>query len=160
MIQRITLLLFVTLSMGISSLYAQAALPGFSFYSLDGKAFTASNLDLTRPVFVMMFDPYCDHCQSQAETIAASAAEFKAKGVQFVWVTLEPDAEAIENFKTKYFGETGLTDLYFLQDNDIRFEEYFGYTDDSVNIYCYRTDGRQPKYFGKEQNATVLLRFL
>lgn len=139
---------------------AQVSLPAFSFYDLEGNAFSYSDLDAERPVFVMMFDPYCDHCQTQANHIAEAADRFRAKGVQFVWVTLEPEAEAIAKFKESHFGESGLKDLHFLQDKDIRFEEFFGYTDDAVNIYLFRPDGKRPKYFGKEQDATVLLKYL
>jgi thiol-disulfide isomerase/thioredoxin len=138
---------------------AQVSMPAFSFYDLEGDTFTSAQLDPSRPVFVMMFDPYCDHCRTQAEHIAHAPELFLQKKAQFVWVTLEPEAEAIVAFREEYFGDSGL-DVHFLQDKDIRFEEFFGYTDDAVNIYLFKPDGKAPKYFGKEQNAKVLLNYL
>jgi len=139
----------------------QVILPAFQFSDLEGHTFAASQLDPSRPVFVMMFDPYCDHCQTQAENIAAAADAFEAKEVQFVWVTLDPEPEAIAKFRDHHFGETGLREqMHFLMDTEIRFEEYFGYTDDAVNIYCYKPGAKRPRYFGEEQEATVLLKYL
>lgn len=141
--------------------FSQVQLPDFSFTDLDGNAFTNSSLDSDKPVFVMMFDPYCDHCETQADNIAEQADKFRAKGVQFMWVTLEPDPEALARFRDKHFGGTGLEDsLHFLMDQNVMFEDYFGYTDESINIYCFKPDGSRPKYFGEEQEAASLLKYL
>lgn len=158
MIQRIFASVVVLLALGIGA-QAQVSLPAFSFYDLEGDPFTYEQLDAERPVFVMMFDPYCDHCRTQAEHIANAPEKFLQKKVQFVWVTLEPEAEAIKNFREEYFSDSGL-DVHFLQDKDIRFEEFFGYTDDAINIYLFKPNGKAPKYFGKEQNASTLLNYL
>lgn len=140
------------------SLNAQVVLPNFSFSDLEGEPFSNTDLDLSKPVFVMMFDPYCDHCETQASNIAEQAEKFEH--VQFVFVTLEPEVSAITGFRDKYFGETNIDKLYFLQDNDVAFESFFGYTDDAVNIYLYHPDRKKPKYFGEEQTAAVLLEYL
>lgn len=141
-----------------ASLNAQIVLPAFEFTDLEGESFTPAQLDLDKPLMVMMFDPYCEHCEKQASWIAEQADKFE--NVQFVFVTLEPEVAAIQNFKEKHFGETGLDKLYFLQDTNVAFESYFGYTDDSVNIYLYHPDRKKPKYFGEEQAAEVLLKYL
>jgi thiol-disulfide isomerase/thioredoxin len=158
MIQR-SIASFVLLFALWTGAQAQVSLPAFSFYDLEGEPFTYEQLDPERPVFIMMFDPYCDHCRTQAEHIANAPEKFLQKEVQFVWVTLEPDPQAIVNFREEYFGDSGL-DMHFVQDNDIRFEEFFGYTHDAVNIYLFKPNGKAPKYFGKEQNATTLLNYL
>ena len=158
----ISLAIFLTLTALSLSVSAQkVSLPAFSFTDLEGQPFSSAQLDAEKPVFVMMFDPYCDHCQTQAKHIAEAARQFKAKQVQFVWVTLEPDPEAITKFKNDYFGESGLgSQMYFLMDSEIRFEDFFGYTDDPVNIYCFQPGKKQAKYFGEEQEADVLLNYL
>lgn len=158
MMQRIIALCCVGLALlGLSQ--AQVSLPAFSFYDLEGEPFTYEQLDPERPVFVMMFDPYCDHCRTQAANIANEPEKFLQKDVQFVWVTLEPEAEAIVGFREEFFGDSGL-DVHFLQDQDIRFEAFFGYTDDPVNIYLFKPNGKRPKYFGEEQEAATLLNYL
>jgi thiol-disulfide isomerase/thioredoxin len=151
---------FVLLFALLTALSAQAqiAFPPFVFQDLSGAPFSADQLDPNKPTFVMYFDPYCDHCDHQAEWIAGAAEQFE--DVQLVFVTLEPETEAIEAFRQRHFGKVDLPYLYFLQDTEFRFEEFFGYTDDAVNIYLYSPGRKQAKYFGEEQEAGVLLKFL
>jgi peroxiredoxin len=152
--------IFLSLLMGVSllSVRAQSPLPEFSFESMDGKAFTLENLDQTRSVLLMRFDPYCDHCDQQAEWIAEAADQFE--NIQLVFVSYLDEQEAIEAFRERHFGESGLTELYFLRDPNYQFEEFFGYTDDSLNIYLYQPGKKKLKYFGEEQAADILLTFL
>ncbi|WNJ16499.1 redoxin domain-containing protein [Pontibacter sp. G13] len=139
--------------------WAQAqTLPPFSFEAMDGTPFTSANLDPQKSTFIMLFDPYCDHCDQQATYIAEAADQFE--DVQFVFVTIETDNEAIQNFRDRHFADTGLEHLNFVKDTQIRFESYFGYTDDVINIYLYKPGRKQPKYFGKETEAEQLLKFL
>lgn len=140
---------------------AQMEIPSFSFTTLDGNTFTQAQLDTDKPVFVMMFDPYCEHCEAQAKYIAAEAEKFREKEVQFIWVTLEPDPEAIARFRDTHFEDTGLIpQMTFLMDSNVMFEEYFGYTMDPVNIYCFSPETGKQKYFGEEQEAAALLKYL
>ncbi|MCI4671146.1 MAG: redoxin family protein [Bacteroidia bacterium] len=148
----LTLLTFLFLN---SSL-AQIKVPAFSFKTLDGKDFTQSELKTDRPTMIMNYDPYCDHCNEQAETIKKAASKFKEKNVQFVFVTFIPEKEATEEFIKNHFEGTGL-DYTFLLDPEIRFESYFGYTDDALNIFLYKAKGGKPKYFGEEQSAETIL---
>ncbi|MCB0853697.1 MAG: hypothetical protein KDD63_15840 [Bacteroidetes bacterium] len=136
----------------------QVSLPAFSFYDLDGNTVTNESLDNARSTLIMLFDPYCDHCDQQAEWIAAAAGDFKE--IQLVFVTIEPEIEPIKDFQKRHFGESSLKHVIFLQDKDFVFETYFGYTDDAINIYCYKPGQKLPKYFGKEQEAEKLLKFL
>ncbi|MEL6673765.1 MAG: redoxin domain-containing protein [Bacteroidota bacterium] len=140
-------------------LLVQAQVPYFTFPDLDGKTFTHTQLDPNKSTMIMMFDPYCDHCETQAGWIAEAATKFQH--VQFVFVTIETEKEPIKAFRDKYFGKTSLKEqVKFLQDPDFMFEEYFGYTDDSVNIYLFKAGKKQRKYFGKETEAETLLKFL
>ena len=141
-----------------ASLQAQIYVPSFYFTDLEGNGFTNASLVQDKSTMIMLFDPYCDHCDQQAEWIAAAAEEMKH--VQFVFVTIEPEKEPIEAFKKRHFGEVDLPNLHFLQDLNFKFEDYFGYTNDAVNIYLYKPGKKQPKYFGKEQKAEVLLKYL
>lgn len=158
MMKQVFLFAFCLGLFGTASLSAQIQLPAFEFQDLKGEAFTPAQLDANKSTFIMMFDPFCDHCQKQAEWIATAADQFQ--DVQFVFVTLEPEIPYIEEFKEKYFGDSGLEHLFFVQDVNVGFESYFGYTDDVVNIYLYSPDKARPKYFGEETPADVLLNYL
>ena len=146
------------MGMSLLSLRAQSPLPNFAFESLEGEAYTLENLDQTRSVLLMRFDPYCDHCDQQAEWIAEAADQFE--NIQLVFVSYLDEVEAIEAFRDRHFKESGLAELYFLRDPNYQFEEFFGYTDDSLNIYLYQPGKKKLKYFGEEQAADVLLTFL
>lgn len=150
--------LFLTLILfSVTASFAQT-IPWFSFKDLSGKTFTRDNLDLSKPVFIMFFDPYCEHCETQAKNIAQSASRFQ--NIQLVWVTIESDVKAVNTFRDTHFGRSGLTKLYFLQDTEYKFERYFGYTEDAVNIYLYKPGVAKLKYFGSEQTAAELLKYL
>lgn len=147
---------FLVLSVATVSGQERISLPYFSFYDLEGNPFTNESIDHTLPTMVMLFDPYCDHCDLQADRIQAEAKQFTDKNI--IFVTIEPEIEPIKDFANRHFAESGLQHLYFLQDKDFVFESYFGYTDDAVNIYLYRPGKKQPKYFGKEQEVAELLK--
>ena len=153
-----SLAIWVTIMGSVYLAQAQSSFPAFSFKNLKGEVFTQANLDPEKPAMIMMFDPYCDHCDQQAEWIAEAADQFQE--TQFVFVTIEPEKHPIEDFRKRHFGEVNLPHLYFLQDLDFMFEGYFGYTDDAVNIYLFSPNRRQPKYFGKEQPVEVLKKHL
>ncbi|MEO1384282.1 MAG: hypothetical protein AAFV78_13720 [Bacteroidota bacterium] len=155
MLSRIVAFIF-TICM-VASVKAQVLYPEFTFYDLEGKVATSETLDRSKSTFIMQFDPYCDHCNDQAETIAKSAEQFQ--DVQFVFITFIPEPDAIQSFRDKHFKDTGL-DVYFFQDLDFQFETYFGYTESALSIYLYKSGKRQPKFFGKEVPAETLLNYL
>ncbi len=151
-----TLIFFLLVSTQVA--FSQIEFPSFYFTDLDGQAFTPANLDLEKPTMIMLFDPYCDHCDHQAEWIAGAAEQFKE--VQFVFVTIESEKKPILDFKERHFSEVDIPHMHFLQDLNFKFEDYFGYTDDAVNIYLFKPGKKQPKYFGSEQKAEILLKYL
>ena len=140
------------------SSFAQIQFPAFAFTDLSGNAFQHTMLDPNKPTMIMFFDPYCHHCHQQAEWISEAEDDFKE--IQLIFVTIEPEKEPIVEFKQKYFKESKIEHVHFLQDLDFRFEDFFGYTDDAVNIYLFHPDKKQAKYFGSEQKTEILLKFL
>lgn len=156
------ILILVSLLMAGSLAQAQSedklSVPSFYFTDLEGEAFTNANLSQDKSAMIMLFDPYCDHCDHQAEWIAAAAEQFQ--DVQFLFVTIEPEKKPIQDFKERHFGQVSLPNLYFTQDLHFKFEDYFGYTNDAVNIYLFKPGKKQPKYFGSEQKAEILLKYL
>ncbi|MEM7374023.1 MAG: redoxin domain-containing protein [Bacteroidota bacterium] len=139
-------------------LVAQSPIPAFQFLDLNGETFTQSNLPEDQPVFIMRFDPYCEHCDTQAQWIAEAEEQFK--DIHLVFVSFLDEVDAIQDFQTRHFSDTQLEHLHFLRDPDYQFEEYFGYTDESLVIYLYQPGKKSLKYFGKEQAAEILLKFL
>lgn len=142
----------------VFTLPAQSPIPNFTFLTLSDQPFTQAQIDLTQPALIVHFDPYCDHCEQQAEWIAEASASFRTR--QLIFVSLLDEPAAIEEFQTRYFGEGEWPQLHFLRDPEYRFEQFFGYTDDALNIYAYRPGEKRLKYFGKEQPAEVLLKYL
>lgn len=56
-----------------------------------------------KPVLVMYFSTDCPHCQSAAQIMGPLYAEYRAKGVEFVGVTLNPTAkDNLAGFVQKY----------------------------------------------------------
>ncbi len=145
----------------IMTLPLAAQIPNFSFQALDGNTYTASQLPKGKSIFVMLFDPGCEHCQTQAKNIGDAADKFQ--NVKFVFVSMFDDKAGIEQFGKTYFGDKGL-DVTFLIDpsTGIDFETYFGYTDDPVYIHLFKPNGQKYayKYFGHEQSAGELLKHL
>lgn len=141
--------------------FASAQVPPFSFQTLDGKSFTQENLTDGKSTFIMLFDPGCDHCQEQAKNIGEAAERFG--NVQLIFVSMFDDKEGIAHFHETYLGSSKL-DVTFLVDptTGIDFENSFGYTDDPVYIHLFRmVDGKHKyKYFGHEQSAEELLKYL
>ena len=120
--------------------------------------YNSAKLNQSKSALIIYFDPWCEHCNQQAEWIAARPDAFK--NVQILFVTFEPEKTPIQEFKNKYFSAAGWSNVVFLQDLDFQFETYFGYTDDPLYIYCYKPGGGKGKYFGEEQRAEVLINFL
>lgn len=151
-------LLFTFLGLFFSlTLQAQKKLPAFSFDDLAGKAFTNTSLKAGFPTIVFFYDPYCEHCNLQAEWIKESQAAFK--NVQLLWVTTEQDMTPIQEFKKKHFEGTSLDKVYFLKDTKFRFDSYFGYTE-APGIFVYNKEGVFLKDFRKETMAYDLLKTL
>ncbi|MDP5172462.1 MAG: peroxiredoxin family protein [Bacteroidia bacterium] len=138
--------------------FAQLSVPSFSFTDLSGATYNSAKLNQSKSALIIYFDPWCEHCNQQAEWIAARPDAFK--NVQILFVTFEPEKTPIQEFKNKYFSAAGWSNVVFLQDLDFQFETYFGYTDDPLYIYCYKPGGGKGKYFGEEQRAEVLINFL
>lgn len=132
-----------------------AELPAFSFFKVHSGGFGAnpvfSNNDLPsgKATVVMLFDPYCDHCQQQTEEFTQAAG--KLKNIHFVYVTTE-SAEAASEFESKYLKNSGLS-YTLLRDKNYQFDSIFSYSP-VPSVYLYSANGRLLKYY-KTDKAPV-----
>ncbi|MEO6328914.1 MAG: thioredoxin [Ginsengibacter sp.] len=72
-------------------------IPAFTIYKApDSSAFTREKLQKKSTVF-MIFDPGCDHCQHETDSIISHIKEFKK--VQIVMVTYLPHADMVDFYR-------------------------------------------------------------
>ncbi len=132
---------------------AQKTLPKFSFFDLAGNTFTNVNLKAGVPTIVFFYDPYCEHCNLQAEWINNSYV--RVKGMNLVWVSTE-EVGPIKEFQKNNFSKNTWDKLFFLRDSGFKFDNYFGYTE-APGIYVYDKNGVLVKDFRKETPTSTLL---
>lgn len=128
----------------------------FKFKTLDGKVFTQANLKANTSTIVIFFDPYCEHCATQAEWFAAASTKFKT--TQFLFVTTEPTVKASVDFQQKYFGGKGMN-VTFLLDTDFKFDAYFGYSE-TPSIYVFNKTGLRTQALKKETPVDKITPYL
>lgn len=153
----LSLLFFVCFSMG----YTQnkegfsPTLPNFQFVKPNGEIFTNQNLHKGKATIVLFFDPDCDHCQKQADWIAASPESFK--NAQLLWVsTAEPDA--INIFHKSRFGKYPYP-VFFVKDKNYKFDSIFGYSV-APTILVYSSTGQLQKSFKNEVSVYELVKYI
>ncbi|MCS7189686.1 MAG: redoxin domain-containing protein, partial [Bacteroidia bacterium] len=129
--------------------------PRFLFYTLQNKPFTDKDLVMPeRGRIVIFFDPYCDHCQKQANFFREQASALK--GIQTIWVSTET-VEAIQKFQETYLND--LPNTYVLRDKDFKFDSFFGYSVPPT-IYVYDKAGKLKAVYKEEVSVAALLRHL
>jgi len=154
---RLPLIVLLFVCLAVQPLMAQKRMPDFSFQDLSGKAFTQENVKKNMATIVFFFDPYCDHCQQQAEWINDMSRDFK--NIQLIWVSTETP-ESIGEFQKKHLNAKSLAlNTHFLVDTEFMFDSYFGYSE-APSMYLYDKSGKRVKSFTKETPAKILLRYL
>ncbi|MEL6191293.1 MAG: redoxin domain-containing protein [Bacteroidota bacterium] len=143
----------VLIGLNLAALAQSKDLPDFSFLDLEGNMFSKTELVAGKGTIFVFFDPYCDHCATQATWITEAAGEFN--DVQFVWVTTETQAPTL-NFYNQHFKNSGLKHITVLRDVDFMFDTYFGYTV-VPGIIIYDENGRRVKSYNEETRPEVML---
>lgn len=146
--------LFVPLIVLLSCTLSATAqrLPDFSFSAIGNKKITPASLPANKPVIVFFFDPYCDHCEKQAEWIKKDLK--KLDGITLLWVSTEA-LEEINSFAKKYFPSSSNT--IFCGDGEFMFDQWFGYSE-VPSIYVYDKNRNRVKAFDKETPVEELLK--
>jgi len=75
-----------------------SSMPPFRMVTMKGKSVTGKDLQNDANLFVMIFNPFCEHCGDQAELFKQDAALFKqSKLVLITASTMMPNLEYFEN---------------------------------------------------------------
>lgn len=71
----------------------------FSFIDLDDKPFSPQHLRAEKPTAMLFFNPTCEHCQDEADSLTRRAADLR--NVNIVWVAVAGKAE-MKTFDSTY----------------------------------------------------------
>lgn len=156
MIIRNGLMLILTMFFA-ASVYAQkpaATVPLFTFYQLDGKAFTKANLSPGKNSMFIFFDVSCEHCQRLIAEVNTKYTLFKR--AQFYFVSMyEP--QAIRNFMVRYAKNmNGKRNVVLLQDKNKEFIPKF-MPEKYPAIYVYSPKGNLIRYFSGEKKVDEII---
>lgn len=90
-------ILFFTLALGIAAFaqtdtskpyFRNRILPAFRLLNIDSAVFTNKVLDIDKSTIIMMFNPDCDHCQMQLDTLLSLTAV--TQSAQIVMISMVP----------------------------------------------------------------------
>ncbi|MCS7084781.1 MAG: redoxin domain-containing protein [Bacteroidia bacterium] len=144
-----------------AGLYAQntpAKLQDFKFYDAAGKPFGKANLMPGQALLVFYFNPDCDHCQQQAKWIHEGLAKIKAQNAQMMWVS-DAEMNDIVNFRKTYFPSNVGVPMFFVQDKDMKIDDWFGYSE-VPTILVYDRSGNFVVKFKKETTVEELIKHI
>ena len=161
MTQKVVYALAFLALFALKTVFAQntpAKLQDFRFYDAGGKAFGKAGLTPDQPLLVFYFNPDCDHCQQQAKWVHEGLSQIKSKNGQMMWVS---DAEMPEiiNFRKNYFPSNIGVPMYFVQDKDMKIDDWFGYSE-VPTILVYDRAGNFVVKFKKETPVDELVKHL
>jgi peroxiredoxin len=74
-------------------------IPQFQFFRFDNKPFTEQDLPKGKTVFIMFFDPDCDHCQHAIKSIGDNFQTFKKT---YIFLVSIDDQDKINHFMDTY----------------------------------------------------------
>ena len=158
----LTLLLVSSLSLSAQNDFPYEGpvdVPVFSFQSVLGTPVTKESLVKNKPVIVIFFDPFCDHCQQQSTWIAGAIEKFS--GINLLFVTWETKEETMK-FAEKYFGAVktkvvpGM--LNFSLDTQYKIDKWFG-NSPVPSIHIYGKDWKHTQSFFNETAIEELLKW-
>lgn len=110
-------------------------MPPFQFYSLDGKKFTEQNLPTGKFVALIFFNPDCDFCEDETDSIKAHIRQLQ--NVEFVMISYRDSSKL-----SKFVGDYDLLryqNIHVVWDKDHSYSQLytFHYTP-SVHLFSPR----------------------
>lgn len=128
------------------------SLPDFSFTSHTGEKINRRSLSEGNPVIIVYFDPYCDHCLTQAEVIKAGADQLKNASI--IWVSWS-EHDDNETFYNTYF--SGAKNVKVCKDENFAFDSWFGYSE-VPSVFVYNGNWQLSAKFTKEATVDQLVK--
>jgi thiol-disulfide isomerase/thioredoxin len=110
-------------------------LPPFQFYSLDGKTFTPQNIPAGKFVELIFFNPECDFCEDETDSIKAHIDQLQ--NVEFVMISYR-DSSKLSKFVTEY-RLSQYSNIHVVWDKDHQYSRFytFHYTP-SIHLFSPR----------------------
>ncbi len=110
-----------------------APIPRVNFKRRDGKTITNESLKNTSPLFVILFNPTCEHCELMAKELKANINLFKSSPIVFL------AAQGMESYIPNFVKITDIGAIPKLQvaiDNSMFIQKTFLYkTLPQINVY-------------------------
>jgi hypothetical protein len=147
------LVFLVAASLSAAAQGSAKILPEFKFYKLDGTAFTKSQINLQEKSIIIYFDPGCDHCQKEIESIGKRYNDFK--NASFYLVSSYGKAEVDSFMRTYGKMLNGKKNVTVLLDPKMEFVVKFS-PDFYPAIYVY-SRGKLIKQFSGTKNVDDIL---
>ena len=135
--------------------YEMKILPRFTFYNLDGSAFSNDSISKSERVIFIHFNTCCDYCIYELEQIIQYADDFKQVKVLLI---SEEDADQIRTLQSK-FHLKNFTFIKFLHDRNMSYYSYFG-TAIIPSVVIYNSNGELIKQFQGETKIETILKCL
>jgi thiol-disulfide isomerase/thioredoxin len=139
----------------LSTITAQT-IPDFKFIGLNGETITRTNLQTNQPVFVFFFDPWCDHCQQQADWIYQEMEKFTYSNL--LWVTTESESNVIKEFEEKHFKNS--KHVIFCIDSEFMFDSWFDGYYEVPSVIVFNKSWKKITVLNKETPVEILLNTL
>jgi peroxiredoxin len=135
--------------------YAQITsdLPAMKVTGLDGKSFSVKSLK--GKTVIVMYQPDCDHCQREAESIREHMDWFKNYQLYFITTATAVEIKKfaaeykLNAYRNVHFGTTTLSDIL----------STYGPIE-TPSLYIYNADGHLVQKFNGESSIIVVKRHL
>lgn len=131
-------------------------LPQFTFYRLDGKAFSNADIKQGKKNLFILFDCTCEHCQRETKMLNASYAQFK--DVNIYMITMD-EAYIIPQFFDSYAkGLNSKPNVLILQDKKRMFIPTF-LPKQYPSMYLYSSTGKLLMYQSGDGGIRLIYRY-
>lgn len=130
-------------------------LPQFTFFKLDGKAFSNKDMKQGKQNLFILFDCSCEHCQREAYLLKDNYAQFK--NVNIYMITLDEAYIVPQFFKSYAPGLDAKPNVTVLQDRNKTFIPAF-LPSKYPAMYLYSSTGKLVKYNSGEGGIKTILK--
>lgn len=152
------MLVFVSLILLAGNLNAQStpvqSIPNFTFYRMNGQAFSKKDLTKDKKIVIVFFDITCDHCQHELKAMSDNYEKFKK--AEFYLVSLD-EVAGIKGFVSKYAPKmSAKPNVTLLRDFNREFIIKFLPVQYPA-MYVFSPKGHLIKYFGQNSKIKDIL---